>query len=124
MLFSNFDSNKYKNKANLLFDWPDEGLRKLNIDNKTSIVTLTHDPKLDDPAIIYSLNSCPLYIGCLGSSKTHEARIKRLSKKGFNEKQLSKIHGPIGLDIKAKTPAEIACAIVAQIIFRKNSNAI
>ena len=121
---NNFDSSKFKNKAHLLTEWPDEGLKKLNINNKTFIVTLTHDPKLDDPAIIYSLKLNPLYIGCLGSVKTHEARIKRLVKKGFSNKDLSKINGPIGLDIKAKSPSEIACAIIAQIILRKNDNAI
>ena len=121
---NNFDSSKFKNKAHLLTEWPDEGLKKLNINNKTFIVTLTHDPKLDDPAIIYSLKLNPLYIGCLGSVKTHEARIKRLVKKGFSNEDLSKINGPIGLDIKAKSPSEIACAIIAQIILRKNNNAI
>ena len=114
-----FDKSKFKNKAHLLTEWPDEGLKNLNINNKTCIVTLTHDPKLDDPAIIYSLKSNPLYIGCLGSVKTHEARIKRLVKKGFTNKDLSKINGPIGLNIKAKNPAEIACAIIAQIILKR-----
>ena len=95
---------------------------KLEIDNKTSIVTLTHDPKLDDPALIFSLNSNALYIGCLGSKKTHEARVKRLEKKGFSKKEINKIYGPIGLNIIAKTPAEIACSIISQIVLRKNQN--
>tara|TARA_B100000029_G_scaffold497872_1_gene565937 strand:+ start:367 stop:1356 length:990 start_codon:yes stop_codon:yes gene_type:complete len=119
---NNFDQNKFKKKATLLNDWPDEGLKKLGIDNKTSIVTLTHDPKLDDPALIFSLKSNALYIGCLGSIKTHEARVKRLSKQGFSKKELNRIYGPIGLNIIAKTPAEIACSIISQIVLRKNQN--
>ncbi len=121
---NNFNKSNFKNIAQLLTEWPDEGLKKININDKTCIVTLTHDPKLDDPAIIYSLKSDPLYIGCLGSVRTHDARIKRLTKKGFTKKDLSRINGPIGLDINAKTPAEIACAIIAQIISKKNNNAI
>ena len=121
---TNFDEKRFKEKATLLKEWPDEGLRKLNVNEKTCIVTLTHDPKLDDPAIIYSLQSNPLYIGCLGSTKTHKARMERLIRKGFTNKQLSKINGPVGLDIKAKTPSEIACSIIAEIVLRKNSNAV
>ncbi len=121
---NNFEENKFINKAHLLTEWPDEGLKKISINNKTCIVTLTHDPKLDDPAIDYALKFSPLYIGCLGSVKTHEARLKRLEKKGFTKQELSKINGPVGLDIRAKTPAEIACAIIAQIISVKNNNAI
>ena len=119
---NNFDKSKFINKVTLLNDWPDEGLKKLEIDNKTSIVTLTHDPKLDDPALIFSLKSNALYIGCLGSKKTHEARVKRLEKKGFSKKEINKIYGPIGLNIIAKTPAEIACSIISQIVLRKNQN--
>ena len=119
---NNFDKNKFSNKAILLNEWPDEGLKKLGIDNKTCIVTLTHDPKLDDPALIYSLKSNALYIGCLGSKKTHEARLKRMIKNGFSKNQLRKINGPVGININAKTPAEIACSIISQIIERKNFN--
>ena len=119
---NNFDKNKFSNKAILLNEWPDEGLKKLGIDTKTCIVTLTHDPKLDDPALIYSLKSNALYIGCLGSKKTHEARLKRMMKNGFSKNQLSKIKGPVGININAKTPAEIACSIISQIIERKNFN--
>lgn len=121
---TNFDEKKFKDKAIILKEWPDEGLSKLNINEKTCIVTLTHDPKLDDPAIIFSLQSNPLYIGCLGSAKTHKARMERLLRKGFTNKQLLKINGPVGLDIKAKTPSEIACAIIAQIVLRKNNYAV
>jgi len=119
---NNFDKNKFSNKAIILNEWPDEGLKKLGIDNKTCIVTLTHDPKLDDPALIYALKSNALYIGCLGSKKTHESRIKRMMKHGFEQNELSKINGPVGLNINAKTPAEIACSIISQIIERKNFN--
>ena len=118
------DEERYKSKSIILNEWPDEGLKKLGINNKTSIITLTHDPKLDDPALIYSLRSNAFYIGCLGSKKTHQARIKRLLKKGFSEEELEKIHGPIGLNIHARTPAEIACSIVSEIVLRKNESEI
>ena len=108
--------------ADLTNEWPDEGLKQLKIDTKTSVVTLTHDPKLDDPALIYSIKSDALYIGCLGSKKTHQARINRLKKKGFTSEDLKRIYGPVGIDINAKTPSEIACSIISQIILKKNQN--
>ncbi|MEC8100277.1 MAG: XdhC family protein [Pseudomonadota bacterium] len=121
---NNFSKEKFQKNVHLLNEWPDEGLKKIGIDEKTSIVTLTHDPKLDDPALLYALSSNAMYIGSLGSKKTHAARIKRLEKKGFKKEQLNRIHGPIGLSINAKTPAEIACSIISQIILRKNKNEI
>ena len=96
----------------------------ISINNNSAIVTLTHDPKLDDPAIEFSIKTNAFYIGCLGSVKTHEERRKRLYKKGFKKLEIDFIHGPVGLDINAKTPAEIACSIVSQIIKKKNINAI
>jgi xanthine dehydrogenase accessory factor len=96
-------------------DWPDEALAKLNPDRRTAIVTLTHDPKLDDPALAAALRSDAFYIGALGSKKTHATRLKRLMATGFGEAELTRIHGPVGLDIGAVSPAEIAIAIVAQI---------
>ena len=86
------------------------------------MVTLTHDPKIDDLALIYCLKNNIGYIGSLGSKKTHNKRCERLLEKGFNKNDLSKIHGPIGLDIKAKTPAEIATSILAEIISYRRSN--
>ena len=96
-------------------EWPDEALKKLQIDNRTAIVTLTHDPKLDDPALQVALESDAFYIGSLGSKKTHAKRIDRLTEAGISTNKIEKIHGPIGLPIGAKTPAEIAISIMAQI---------
>ena len=99
----------------ILDDWPDEALASLNPDARTAIVTLTHDPKLDDPAIRFALNSPAFYLGCLGSTRTHAKRVDRLTEAGFTPDQIAKIHAPVGLDIGAKTPAEIAVSIMAQI---------
>jgi xanthine dehydrogenase accessory factor len=99
----------------ILDDWPDEALAKLAPDARTAIVTLTHDPKLDDPAIRAALASPAFYLGCLGSTRTHAKRVDRLTEAGFSPDQIVKIHAPVGLDIGAKTPAEIAVSIMAQI---------
>jgi xanthine dehydrogenase accessory factor len=96
-------------------DWPDEALEKLKPNRRTAVVTLTHDPKLDDPALAAALRSDAFYIGALGSKKTHAARLKRLTAQGLGEAELERIHGPIGLDIGAISPAEIAIAILAQM---------
>jgi len=96
-------------------DWPDEALEKLNPDRRSAVITLTHDPKLDDPALAVALRSDAFYIGALGSKKTHAARCKRLQAMGFGEQELARIHGPVGLDIGAISPAEIAIAVMAQI---------
>jgi xanthine dehydrogenase accessory factor len=99
----------------ILDDWPDEALTALAPDARTAIVTLTHDPKLDDPAIRFALRSDAFYLGCLGSKKTHAARVARLQAAGFSEAEIARIHAPVGLDIGAKTPAEIAISVLAQI---------
>ncbi len=96
-------------------EWPDEAMADLKPDARTAIVTLTHDPKLDDPALIAALNSPAFYIGALGSKKTHAARHERLKAAGFDDQAIARIHGPIGLSIGAKSPAEIAVSIMAQI---------
>lgn len=95
--------------------WPDEAMADLTPDARTAIVTLTHDPKLDDPALVAALNSPAFYIGALGSKKTHAARHERLKAAGFDDQAIARIHGPIGLSIGAKSPAEIAVSIMAQI---------
>ncbi|TAD88889.1 MAG: xanthine dehydrogenase [Alphaproteobacteria bacterium] len=97
-------------------DWPDEALTALQPDARTAIVTLTHDPKLDDPALEAALGSAAFYIGALGSKKTHAKRLERLRSAGFQDNALSRIHGPLGLAIGAKTQAEIAVSILAQVI--------
>ena len=99
----------------VICEWPDEAMTALAPDARTAIVTLTHDPKLDDPALIVALNSPAFYIGSLGSKKTHAARLERLTAQGFDVQSLSRIHGPIGLNIGGKSPAEIAISIMAEI---------
>ena len=99
----------------ILDDWPDEALATLNIDARSAIITLTHDPKLDDPAIAFALRSDCFYLGCLGSKKTHAKRVDRLLAAGFTPAEIARIHAPVGLDIGAKSPAEIALSILAQV---------
>jgi xanthine dehydrogenase accessory factor len=96
-------------------EWPDEALERLQPDRRTAVVTLTHDPKLDDPALAVALRSDCFYIGALGSKRTHAARCSRLIELGFGDAELSRIHGPIGLAIGAVSPAEVAVSIVAQM---------
>lgn len=98
----------------LVTSWPDRGLAELAPDTRTAIVTLTHDPKLDDPALIAALASPAFYIGCLGSTRTHAARLIRLAEAGCTG--LERLHGPVGLPIGARSPTEIAISILAQII--------
>ena len=117
---STFNEKKFNN-IKIFKEWPDEALKKITIDQNTAIVTLTHDPKLDDPALEFSLKTNAFYIGCLGSKKTHDTRILRLKKKGINEEQLNKLNGPVGLSIAAKTPSEIAISIISQVILFKNT---
>jgi xanthine dehydrogenase accessory factor len=99
----------------LVAEWPDEAFEVLKPDRRTAVVTLTHDPKIDDPALVAALRSDAFYIGALGSKRTHAARLGRLAEEGFDEAALGRIHGPVGLDIGAVAPAEIAVAILAQI---------
>ena len=96
-------------------EWPDEALKKLNIDARTAVVTLTHDPKLDDPALQVVLTSNAFYIASLGGRNTHKGRLSRLKNFGFTDDALGRIHGPAGLPIGAVTPSEIALAILAQL---------
>jgi xanthine dehydrogenase accessory factor len=99
----------------LSHDWPDEALDAIQLDARSAVVTLTHDPKLDDPALDRALRSPAFYIGSLGSKKTHAARLHRLSEAGFDDAALARIHGPAGLTIGAKSPAEIAISVLAQL---------
>ncbi|RGP38003.1 XdhC family protein [Pseudotabrizicola alkalilacus] len=96
-------------------DWPDEAMAALAPDARTAVVTLTHDAKLDDPAILAALDSPCFYLGCLGSTRTHAKRLERLRAAGVTEAAIARIHAPVGLDIGAKTPAEIAVSVLAQI---------
>lgn len=99
-------------------EWPDRALFALGPDSRTAVVTLTHDPKLDDPALDAALRSEAFYVGCLGSGKTHAARLGRLSRRGFSEAELARLHGPVGLRLGARSPAEIAVSILAQVVQR------
>ena len=118
---STFNEKKFNN-IKIFKEWPDEALKKIIIDKNTAIVTLTHDPKLDDPALEYSIKTDAFYIGCLGSKKTHNSRMLRLKRKGFSDQQLKKLNGPVGISIGAKTPTEIAISIISQIILFKNAD--
>ena len=97
-------------------DWPDEAMDALAPDSRTAIVTLTHDPKLDDPALDRALKSEAFYIGALGSRKTHAARLARLRALGHDDAAMARIRGPVGLNISAVTAPEIAISIIAEII--------
>jgi xanthine dehydrogenase accessory factor len=100
----------------LVVAWPDVALAELRPDARTAVVTLTHDPKLDDPALIAGLRTPAFYLGCLGSQKTHASRRARLAEAGFDAAALDRLHGPVGLRLGARAPAEIAVAILAEII--------
>lgn len=99
----------------ILTDWPDEAVDEIGLDTRTALVLLTHDPKLDDPALKRALASECFYIGALGSKRTHAKRVERLIQDGFEQDAIDRIHGPVGLDIGAAGPAEIALSIMAEI---------
>ena len=99
----------------IVHDWPDEGVRAFGLDARTALVLLTHDPKLDDPALEQALVASCFYIGALGSSRTHAKRVERLTAAGFSVEQIGRIHGPVGLDIGAAGPSEIAVSILAEM---------
>ena len=102
----------------VIAEWPDVALPPLGVDHYTAFVALTHDPKIDDPALSHALARDCFYIGALGSKKTHARRLERLKAQGLSEAALARIHAPIGLDIGAVSPAEIAVAIMGEITGR------
>jgi xanthine dehydrogenase accessory factor len=102
----------------VIAEWPDKALPPLGVDHYTAFVALTHDPKIDDPALLHALSRDCFYIGALGSRKTHARRIERLKQAGLTDADTARIHAPIGLDIGAVSPAEIAVAIIGQITER------
>ena len=102
----------------LFADWPDVALPPLNVDRYTAFVALTHDPKIDDPALLHAMERDCFYIGALGSRKTHAKRLERLKALGASDSQLARIHAPIGLNIGAVSPSEIAVAVMAEITAR------
>jgi xanthine dehydrogenase accessory factor len=99
----------------LVAEWPDVALPPLNIDRYTAFVAVTHDPKIDDPALLHAFNCDCFYVGALGSRKTHGKRAERLRSMGASEADIARIHAPIGLAIGAVSPAEIAVSIMAEI---------
>ena len=96
--------------------WPDEALPEIGLTGDTSVVVVTHDPKLDDPALKVALPSRAFYVGALGSPKTHARRVERLLAEGLAQEYLDRLHAPIGLNIGGRTPAEIALSIMAEIV--------
>jgi xanthine dehydrogenase accessory factor len=100
----------------VLAEWPDAALPRVGLDRYTALLALTHDPKIDDPALIAALKAECFYIGALGSKKTHARRVERLKEAGFEEADVARIHAPIGLDIGAVSPAEIAVSVLGELV--------
>ena len=96
--------------------WPDEAFKEIKTDTNTALIALTHDPKIDDPALQHALKKKFYYIGALGSKKTHENRCERLKKAGFSEQEINQIHGPIGIKLGGRAAPEIALSIIAQLV--------
>ena len=100
--------------------WPDEAMPELELDARTAIVALSHDPKIDEPALQAAMESNVFYIGALGSKGNHAKRLERLAARGYSTEQLSRINGPIGLPLGGRSPVEIAVSILAQVIQSRN----
>ena len=111
---------RFPHAGELIREWPDKALKKLTINRSTAIATLTHDPKLDDPALEVALPSQAFYVGALGSKRTHEKRRRRLLERGVTEEELARVHAPIGLSIGSRSPEEIALSVMAQIVATRN----
>jgi xanthine dehydrogenase accessory factor len=110
------NQERFPHVGQLIQAWPDVAFEQVKVTCSTAIVMLTHDPKLDDPALKIALNSSAFYVGALGSKSTHAKRRERLLNDGVSESQLSRLHAPIGLDIGAQSPEEIALAIMAEVV--------
>ena len=115
-----FASERRFQNVKIINEWPHKALEKIQKKTHFALITLTHDPKIDDPALNYALKNKFFYIGALGSKKTHENRLERLKKVGFNEKELSCIHSPIGIKLGGKSAPEIALSIAAQLVSETN----
>ena len=111
---------KFEN-VKIINKWPDEVFENIQTNSNMALITLTHDPKIDDPALKHGIKNKFFYIGALGSKKTHEKRCKRLKEVGFNDKEINSIHGPIGIKIGGKSAPEIALSIVAQLVSERNN---
>ena len=108
--------------TNVINKWPNEAFKEIETNQRTALVALTHDPKIDDPALQYALNNKFFYIGALGSKKTHEKRCSRLIDAGFKKADVELINGPIGIKLGGKSPSEIALSIISQLVSEKYKN--
>jgi xanthine dehydrogenase accessory factor len=117
-VFGNED--RFPHADQLIQEWSDEGLEAVGLDRSSAVATLTHDPKIDDPALMVALRSPAFFVGALGSRKTHEKRRKRLLERGLTEAELSRLFAPVGLEIGSRSPEEIALAVMAQIVAVRN----
>jgi xanthine dehydrogenase accessory factor len=113
---------RFPHADQLITAWPDKALAQIELTPETAVALLTHDPKIDDPALKIVLNSPAFYIGALGSRKTHAKRRQRLEQMGFDEASIARIHAPIGLDIGAQSPEEIALSILAEIVLKNGKS--
>ena len=117
-----FASKERFPNTKIINKWPNEAFDEIETNSNTALVTLTHDPKIDDPALKYALKNKFFYIGALGSKKTHEKRCSRLIEAGFKKVELEKINGPIGIKLGGKSPSEIALSIISQLVSEKYKN--
>ena len=115
-----FTTEQRFQNVKIINEWPGKALEKIQTNTSFALITLTHDPKIDDPALNYALKNKFFYIGALGSKKTHENRRKRLKEDGFSEKEISSIYSPVGIKLGGKSTPEIALSIVAQLVSKTN----
>ena len=104
----------------IINEWPEKAFKELQTNSSTALITLTHDPKIDDPALKHALKNNFFYIGALGSKKTHAKRCQRLKENGFSDEEIASIHGPIGIKLGGKSSPEIALSIVSQLVLESN----
>ena len=114
------NATRFPHADRIVSEWPDRALSELRLDPSTAVAVLTHDPKLDDPALMTALPSPAFYVGVLGSSRTQEKRRSRLREAGLTEDALARLYGPIGLDLGGSSPEEIALSVLAQIVAARN----
>ena len=107
---------------NIINKWPDDAFKEIETNENTALIALTHDPKIDDPALQHALNKKFYYIGALGSKKTHVNRCERLKDSGFSDEQIKSIHGPIGIKLGGRSAPEIALSIIAQLVSETYKN--
>ena len=116
-----FASKKRFPTVNIINKWPDQAFKELDTDKSTALIALTHDPKIDDPALKHALDKRFYYIGALGSKKTHSNRCDRLKEAGYTHDQINQIHGPIGIKLGGKSASEIALSIISQLVLITNN---